>query len=207
MEGTKMKILVINSSNAGEASASRKVTQAVVDRLRAKNANAEVKHYDLAASPLPHIDPAYAQALFTSMSAPEKLTENGKALLAKSDTAVQDLKWADHIVIASPFYNFSIPSTLKSWIDYICRPGMTFRYGEKGPEGLITGKKVHLVISYGGIYSDDPVKKALDFAQPYLKTTLGFLGMTDITSHLVEGTSMPGMRDKAIETAIASIKV
>lgn len=202
-----MKILVINSSNAGEASASRKVTQAVVDRLRSKNAKAEIKNYDLAASPLPHIDPAYGAALFQSLSAPDKLTEEGKALLAGSNTAVQDLLWADHIVIGSPFYNFSIPSTLKSWVDHICRPGMTFRYTEKGAEGLVQGKKLYLVVSYGGIYSNDPAKQALDFAQPYLKTTLGFLGMTDVTSYLVEGTSMPGMRDKAIETAIASIKL
>jgi len=99
-----------------------------------------------------------------------------------------ELKAADIIIVAAGMINFGIPSTLKSYIDYILRPGATFRYTEKGPEGLVHGKKVYLVLARGGIYSEGPMK-ALNFRDTYLKVALGFIGLTDIEVINVEGVA------------------
>jgi FMN-dependent NADH-azoreductase len=103
-------------------------------------------------------------------------------------------------------YNFSIPSTLKAWLDHIVRPGLTFSYSEKGPEGLVKGKKVYLILSTGGIYSEGPMKPH-DFVEPYLRFMLGFIGLTDITVFRVEGLAIPGIKETAMEKAIAGISL
>jgi len=106
-------------------------------------------------------------------------------------------------VIAAPMINFTIPSTLKSWVDYVARAGRTFRYSEKGPEGLVTGKQVILVVARGGVYAGNP---ALDFQVPYLKSVLGFLGMTDVEVIEVEGTAFgPDAAEKAVAAANAKL--
>jgi FMN-dependent NADH-azoreductase len=109
---------------------------------------------------------------------------------------------ADVIVIAVPMHNFSIPSSLKAWIDHIVRPGRTFSYSEKGPKGLIEGKKVVLVLARGGIYSTGPMQQ-FDFQEPYLRAVLGFMGMTDVDVVYVEGV---GMGEVAVRNAVASAK-
>jgi FMN-dependent NADH-azoreductase len=101
-------------------------------------------------------------------------------------------------------YNFGIASTLKSWIDHIARANKTFRYSEKGPEGLVKNKKVYLAISTGGVYSDGPMK-AYDFTEPYLRAVLGFMGMTNLTAYRVEGVNMPALKESALQKAIDSI--
>jgi FMN-dependent NADH-azoreductase len=111
---------------------------------------------------------------------------------------------ADVIVIDAPLYNFSIPSALKAWVDHIARAGVTFKYDENGPEGLVKGKKVYVALASGGIYSDGPMK-GYDFAAPYLKSVLGFMGMTDFTVFRVEGVSYPNLKDTALQTAVDSI--
>ena len=108
---------------------------------------------------------------------------------------------ADVLVIGVPMYNFSVPSTLKAWIDHIMRAGVTFKYDEKGPKGLVQGKKVYLAVASGGIYSEGPMK-AYDFVTPYLQTVLGFIGLTDITIIRAEGTSIPDKKEFALETAM-----
>ena len=102
-------------------------------------------------------------------------------------------------------YNFGIPSTLKAWIDHIVRAGVTFRYSDGFPEGLIKNKKVYLAISSGGVYSEGPMK-SYDFTEPYLRTALGFIGLTDITVFRVEGTFVPGVKETALPKAIDSVK-
>ena len=98
--------------------------------------------------------------------------------------------------------NFNISSTLKAWIDHIARAGRTFSYGAEGPKGLVTGKKVYVVIASGGVYSDGPAA-AFDHATPYLKTALGFLGMTDVEVIRIEGVAMgPEAEAKAISSAL-----
>ncbi len=136
----------------------------------------------------------------------EKQTPELAEAIKHSDEAIAELMDADAIVIDAPVYNFQIPSTLKTWIDHICRANKTFSYSENGPQGLVKGKKVYVAISSGGIYSDGPMK-AYDFIEPYLRGLLGFLGMTDLTVYRAEGLKVPGVGEHALENAIDSIAV
>ena len=132
------------------------------------------------------------------------MTERRAAALA--DTLIEEVEAADVIVIAAPMYNFSIPSTLKAWIDHIVRAGRTFRYGAAGPEGLLKGKKVFIVTGRGGVYSGESPAKSLDFQEPYLRAMLGFLGLDDVAFIHVEGLKMsPEAAAAAIERAREAI--
>ena len=178
-----MNILHITSSSRGSASYSNRVAIQVLDELKGRNPGSSVTVRDLAREPLPHIDDDFVAAT-RSPDGPQ--TERQRTQLAQSDALVDELLAADVIVIAAPMINFTIPSTLKSWIDHVARAGRTFSYSEKGPQGLVTGKQVILVAARGGVYAGNP---ALDFQVPYLKSVLGFLGMTDVEVLEVEGTA------------------
>jgi FMN-dependent NADH-azoreductase len=178
-----MNILFVTSSSRGSASYSNRVATNVLTELRSRNPRARVTVRDLGREPLPHINDDFVTA---TRSATMPQTDEQRALLAHSEALVDELLAADVIVIAAPMINFSIPSNLKAWIDYVARAGRTFRYSEKGPEGLVTGKQVILVAARGGVYAGNP---ALDFQVPYLKSVLGFLGMTDVEVLEVEGTA------------------
>ena len=120
-----------------------------------------------------------------------------------SDALIGELVTADVIVLAVPMHNFGIPSTLKAWIDHVVRAGRTFIYSEGGPEGLLKGKRLILVLASGGVYSNGPAKQ-LDFQEPYLRAVLGFIGLTDIEVVRVEGVAMSAIgADKAVATATA----
>jgi FMN-dependent NADH-azoreductase len=103
-------------------------------------------------------------------------------------------------------YNFSIPSVLKAWFDHLARAGKTFKYTANGPEGLVKGKKIYLAIASGAIFSEGEMK-SYDFVEPYLRVVLGFLGMTDVTTIRVEGVAIPGLKETALERAVASIAI
>jgi FMN-dependent NADH-azoreductase len=195
-----MNVLYVASSSRGSASYSNRVATDVLGELRNRNPGAKVTVRDLAREPLPHIDDDFVAA--TRGPAASQTAEQ-RALLARSDTLVDELLAADVIVIGAPMINFTIPSNLKSWVDYVARAGRTFRYSEKGPEGLVTGKQVILVVARGGVYAGNP---ALDFQVPYLKSVLGFLGMTDVTVIEVEGTAFgPDAAEKAVAAANAKL--
>ena len=196
-----MNILYVASSSRGSASYSNRVATDVLTELRDRNPGAKVTVRDLAREPLPHIDDDFVAA---TRGPATSQTDEQRALLARSDTLVDELLAADVVVIAAPMINFTIPSTLKSWVDYVARAGRTFRYSEKGPEGLVTGKQVILVVARGGVYAD--AGQALDFQVPYLKSVLGFLGMTDVTVLEVEGTAFgPDAAEKAVAAASAKL--
>jgi FMN-dependent NADH-azoreductase len=178
-----MNILYVTSSLRGGASYSGQTGERVLAELREHNPNAQVVVRDLAKNPLPHIDGDFVAATRGPNGA---TTELQRGLLAQSDVLVDELFAADVIVIATGMVNFSIPSTLKAWLDYIARPGRTFSYSEAGPKGLVTGKQVVLIAASGGVYAD---KRPLDFQVPYLKHVLGFLGMTEIEVLDVGGTA------------------
>jgi len=197
------KILHIISSPRGEASMSIKLGNAVIEKIQQTYPGAAVTEHNLAQKQFPHLEEAHLAAFFTP--AENRNAENVEAI-RHSDEAIAEIQNADIIVIDVPFYNFGIPSTLKAWVDHIARAGVTFKYGEKGPEGLILNKKVYLAIASGGIYSDGPMQ-AYDFAAPYLKSVLGFLGMTDVTVFRVEGASIPVVKDTALEKGIESILI
>ncbi|WP_225771377.1 FMN-dependent NADH-azoreductase [Inquilinus sp. Marseille-Q2685] len=196
------RILFVTSSPRGAASLSTKVATALVDRLQTQSPGAVIVRRDLAAQPLPHIGKDFlaAQALPAEARSPAQ-----QAALALSDTLVQELFAADVVVIASAMINFGLASTLKSWFDYLLRAGVTFRYGEAGPEGLVTGKTVYLVEARGGVYSDGPYKP-FDFQEPYLRHLLGFIGLTDVESIAVEGVAFgPEAAEKAVIGALERV--
>jgi len=177
------------------------VAQNALDELRARSPGARVTVRDLAREPLPHIGDDFVAAT-RSPNGPQ--TDEQHALLARSDALVDELLAADLIVIAAPMINFTIPTNLKAWIDFVARAGRTFRYSEKGPEGLVTGKQVIVVAARGGVYSG--AGTALDFQLPYLKSVLGFLGMTDVEVLEVEGTAYgPEAAEKAVAAATAKL--
>ncbi len=195
------KILHIISSPRGEASFSIKLGKSIIDKLLVAYPGSTVKEHVLVNNHFPHIEEAQITSFFTPP--PQRTSQNMEAL-KHSDEAIREVMDADIIVIGAPMYNFSIPSTLKAWIDHIARAGVTFKYDEKGPKGLIEGKKVYLAISSGGIYSEGAMKP-YDFGTPYLQMVLGFLGIKDISVVRAEGTSMPDKKDSVIETAVKSL--
>jgi FMN-dependent NADH-azoreductase len=196
-----MNILHITSSPRGEASFSNRVASSVLQELRGRNSDATVTTRDLARDPLPAFDEDFVAAT-RSPQGPQ--TDRQRAILALSDTLVDELFAADVVVIATPMINFTIPSNLKTWVDYVARAGRTFSYSEAGPKGLVTGKQVILVAARGGVYATNP---ALDFQVPYLKGVLAFLGMSDVEVLEVEGTAYgPEVAEKAVEAASAKLR-
>src|SRR5690606_37263725 len=155
----------------------------IVARLQAANPQASVVVRDLARDPAPVVDETALGALFTPA---EQRTPEQAARVAESDVLIAEVQAADVIVIGVPMYNFTVSVQLKNWIDAIARAGVTFRYTENGPEGLLKGKKVILAFARGGRYRGT----AADTQTPFLQTVLGFLGMTDVRSVYAEGLNM-----------------
>ena len=170
------KVLVLDSSATGAASVSRKLTDELVERLIARDADARIVRRDIGAEPIPHLQADTVDAIRSG----EAMTDAGRVALALSDALVEELREADLIVIGAPMYNFGIPSTLKAWFDYVLRARVTFRYSEAGPEGLMTGKKAIVVESRAGLYSEGPAA-ANDSQEPHLRTLLAFMGIDDVS--------------------------
>ncbi|VXA92066.1 FMN-dependent NADH-azoreductase [Flavobacterium sp. 9AF] len=197
-----MKILQIDSSIMGEQSFSKKLGNAIVDKIIAKYPDSPVEKLDVVESNIPHFSLETLQAMFTP---DEHITDEIKQKLNLSDKLIKQLFDADILVIGAPLINRTIHSSLKSWIDHITRRGVTFGYTQEGkPIGFVKDKKVYVAMSSGGIYTDEQ-GKANDFVAPYLESFLGFLGMTDLTVFRVEGVHIPVVQDTALQRAIDSI--
>jgi FMN-dependent NADH-azoreductase len=195
------KILHIISSPRGDASLSIKLGNAVVEKIQAAYPGSTVKETNLVNQQFPHLEEAHIASFFTPA---ENRTPENLVAIKHSEDAISEIQDADIVVIGVPIYNFNIHSTLKAWIDHIVRRGVTFKYDENGPQGLLPGKKVYLALASGGVLSEGPMA-GFDFAVPYLKHMLGFIGLTDITVFRVEGTSIPGIQDTALEKGLSSI--
>ncbi len=195
------KILSIISSPRGAASNSIKLANAIVDKLREADPAAAVQVKDLTKSPFPHLEETHLNAFFTPV---EKHTEADKEAIRHSNEAIHEIMHADVIVIGAPMYNFGIPSVLKAWFDHIGRAGITFKYTAEGPVGLVTGKKAYIAVATGGVYSSGDAAAA-DFVTPYIKTFLGFIGITDVTVVRAEGFAIPELQATALDKAIDSI--
>lgn len=195
-------ILHLKSSILGAASYSNKLGSTIVEKVQDKYPGSKLEELDLVETKLPHLTPEAFRAMFI----PGDKQAEEKELARLSDDLVKQVFAADIIVIGAPLINFTIHSALKAWIDHITRPGITFGYGENGPVGKVTGKKVYVAMSSGGVYSEGP-GKANDFVAPYLKAFLGFLGMTDLTVFRAEGLKVPGVMEHAMQKAIDSIKI
>ena len=189
-----MRILQVNSSARREGSQSTLLASAIVAQLRANEPGAAVTVRDLAHTPHPELDESTLQALFTPA---EKQTQEQAARVAQDDTLIAEIQAADIVVLGVPMYNFGVPAQLKNWIDAISRAGVTFRYTEKGPEGLLKGKQVYVALTRGGNYRNTPA----DTQVPYLKTVFTFLGLTDVHFVYAEGLSLGATAE---QTAIAS---
>jgi len=193
-------ILVIQSSISGQQSVSRALVNEAVARLLEANPGARVVLRDLGSHPVPHLD---ANSLAGVRGSP--LTETELAARALSDALIAELRAADTIVIGAPMYNFSMSSALRSWFDHVLRAGETFRYTSAGPEGLVGNKRVIVIESRGGLYSEGP-GKALDFQEPYLRALLGFMGVSDLTFVRAEKIGLgPDAREASVAGALAEI--
>jgi FMN-dependent NADH-azoreductase len=195
-----MNILQINASARREGANSTRLANAIVDRLKAANPNAQVTLRDLAVTTHPMLDEAALGALFTPA---DQRTAEQADRVALDDALIAEIQAHDTIVLGVPMYNFGIPAQLKNWIDAIARAGVTFRYTAAGPEGLLKGKTVYLALARGGLYRDTDK----DAQVPYLKNVLGFLGMTDLRLIYAEGLAMgPEAAEKGFAQAEADLE-
>jgi len=198
-----MKLLHVDASILGDNSISRRVSAAVVERLRKADPALEIIHRDLGAEPLAHLSGqhlAAAQGVVPEAPAVQ-------ADLAASQTALSDFLAADIVVIGAPMYNFGVPSQLKAWIDRILVAGKTFQYSAEGPKGLAGDKRVIVAISRGNFYGPGAPAAAAEHVETYLRTVFGFIGVTKLEFIIAEGVQVaPEHREKALTGALAAAK-
>ncbi|WP_374663429.1 FMN-dependent NADH-azoreductase [Ramlibacter sp.] len=198
-----MKLLHIDSSPLAAQSVSRQLTRQIVDQWIAHLPGTQVEHLDLDVNAPSHLN--MDSLGFRLGIDAAGLTDVQRRENAVTDRLVTQFLAADVVVIGAPMYNFTIPSQLKAWIDRIAQAGRTFRYTEKGPEGLAGGKTVIVASTRGGIYSSGPAT-AMDHQESYLKAVLGFLGVTDVSFVRAEGLAMGDeARSKALAAAAGDI--
>ena len=166
------KILHVDASARQAGSVSRELSQHLVDAL--SDASTEVTKRDIGTSPLPLINETWVGANFTPE---ENRSEDQKQVLELSDTLIAEIEAADTLVLGVPIYNFGVPAAFKAWVDMIARARKTFKYTENGPVGLLEGKKAYVVIASGGTQSGSDI----DFATPYVRHVLGFVGIHDVS--------------------------
>ena len=176
-------ILQVTSSVKGPSSRSTQLSEELVAGLLARDPGARVSRRDVAAQPVPIVDATTLRALSTP--ADQRSAEHA-ARVAELDALIAEIQSADVVVLGVPMYNFAVPVQLKAWLDAIARGGVTFRYTANGPEGLLTGKKVYVVLARGGVHRGT----ATDSQTAFLQTMLGFLGMTDVEYVYAEGLDM-----------------
>lgn len=187
---TRLPVLRLDASARIEGSLSRQLSDELLAALTRRHGPLQITVRDLAREPLPPVDAAWVAANTTE---PTRRTPAQRAALVRSDALVQELQQARVLVIGAPVYNFAIPAALKAWVDLVARARVTFRYTEHGPEGLLRGKRAYLVTASGGVAVDS----AVDFAIPYLRHVLGFLGITDVEVIAADQTSLQGDRAPA----------
>ncbi|MGI9238908.1 MAG: FMN-dependent NADH-azoreductase [Woeseiaceae bacterium] len=195
MQTNELRVLAIGASARSAASASRELSNNLIDALDDRFGGVRRVRRDLSTG-MPFVDETWIGANFTPE---ESRSKQHHATLAFSDTLVAELEEADVLVIGVPMYNFNIPASLKAWIDMVARARRTFRYTENGPKGLLENKKAYLLVTTGGV----PVGSPMDFATPYLKHALGFLGITDID--IIAADKLNNQADESMDAARARI--
>lgn len=190
-----LQILEVSASGRQGDSVSRKLSAELIAALQQEAGDVRVLRRDLSDG-VPFVDAAWIAANFTPA---QDRSPAQREALAKSDALVAELEAADVIVIGSPIYNFGVPAALKAWVDMIARAGLTFRYTDNGPQGLLEGKQAYIVIASGGVAVDSEI----DFATPYLRQALSFVGITDISVIAAEQLNRAG--EQSIEKARAQI--
>ena len=194
-------LLALTSSALGEASVSNGLIAGILAKLRVQQPELRIITRDLGHAHVPHLTLDSATAL---RGAPPANAAQ-EATLALSNDLLEELRAADILLIGAPMYNFAITSTLKTWFDHVLRAGLTFRYTEAGPVGLMTGKRAIVVETRGGFYSSGPAQ-AMDAQEPHLRGLLGFIGITDVTFVRAEKLAFgPEPREAAIAQARAEL--
>ncbi len=194
------KLLRINSSILGDNSVSNQLMAQVLDALQQADGHWQVTERDFSQTPIPHLDSEWLQALTTPDA---DRTDAQQEKVDFSDSLIRELQEADLVVIGLPMYNFSVPSMLKSWNDHVARAGVTFKYTESGPQGLLGDKKVLLIASTGGEHDND----GGDFLRPYMRHFLGFLGIHDIDIISASGLNLgEAPRQQALQKAEREIQ-
>jgi FMN-dependent NADH-azoreductase len=197
-----MRLLHIDSSITGPASVSRQITAQIVDQYRAADPALTVTRRDLEATPLPHLNHKSLTASFADSPADPE-TRGEREISAQ---VLEEFLQADIVVIGAPMYNFTISSQLKAWIDRILVAGKTFRYTERGPEGLSGGKKIIIASARGGVYAGTALA-ALDFQEAYLRAVFQFIGIGEVEIVRAEGIAIgPQQREAAVAGALETAK-
>jgi FMN-dependent NADH-azoreductase len=191
------QILLLEVSPRGKDSASRSVADTLAARLTDLYPSAKLIRRDLAAEHLSHLDGVTLRAISTQDPAEAKRL---KEAAHQSDELTDELLESDLLVIATPMWNFGIPSALKAWIDLVVRPGKTFQYAGDGVVGLAKNKKAILVLASGGVFTEGPWR-SWDFVEPYLRQILGFIGIVDVQTVRAEGMNIPPLAPSAVPNA------
>ncbi|WP_286220972.1 FMN-dependent NADH-azoreductase [Marinobacter apostichopi] len=176
-------ILVITASIFGHNGQSSQLVKRTLEQLRASHGDLNIQQRDLAAEPVPHLDADRFGAFLTGADDRDSLQQR---VVDYSDSLIDEVKQADIIVIGVPMYNFGVPSVLKAYFDHIARAGISFRYTENGPVGLLEDRPVYILAARGGIYAGTPN----DSQTPFLRSFLGFLGLKDLHFVYAEGLNM-----------------
>jgi FMN-dependent NADH-azoreductase len=196
------QILIVDVSPRGPESASRKVARKLEERLKTQYPSAEIIHRDLVNDSVPHLDSVTLKAISTKDAAEAQRLRESATL---SDKLTDELLASDLLVIATPTWNFGIPSSLKAWIDLVVRPGKTFKYTDSGVLGLAKGKKAILVLASGGVLTEGPWK-SWDFVEPYLRKILSFVGIDSVQTVRAEGMNIPPLADNAVPKAESAVE-
>jgi FMN-dependent NADH-azoreductase len=194
------KLLALDSSPMGEQSISRKLTAKFIETWQAMHPEGTVVRRDLSAMKLAPIDGVWVGAAYTPE---EQRSEEQKQVLAMSDALISDLEEADEYIFGVAMHNFSIPSTLKLWIDQIARVGKTFSYSANGPVGLLGNKRATVLIATGGVYEPGSAMASANFVEPYLRTVFSFLGIQDLKIITAGGTAQLRSGSVNAETFLA----
>ncbi|MFK8331326.1 FMN-dependent NADH-azoreductase [Pseudomonas sp. BJa5] len=193
------RVLVIESSARQQDSISRQLTRDFVSQWQTAHPADVITQRDLAVNPVPHLD---ANLLGGWMKPAEQRSDEELKALARSNELTDEVLAADVLVLAAPMYNFTIPSTLKAWLDHVLRAGVTFKYTETGPQGLLTGKRAYILTARGGIHAG----ATSDHQEPYLRQVMAFIGIHDVTFIHAEGLNMGGdFHEKGLNQAKAQL--
>jgi FMN-dependent NADH-azoreductase len=182
-----MKILHVICSPRGHASVSYKLSQRIIDFLSKRDRSVMVVNRDIGDGALPHIDGGYATALGSTLESFAERDPSGS--ISQSDELIRELESSDCVVIATPMHNFTVPSTLKAWIDHVVRVRRTFRATPDGYVGLLRDRPIFVAVSSGGRYSGQRARQP-DFLTPYLRASLGTIGLRDLVFFSIEGTAL-----------------
>ncbi len=192
-------VLIIESSARQQDSFSRQLTQQFIKQWHDAHPADTITVRDLALNPVPHLD---ANLLGGWMKPEAQRSIDEQASLRRSNELTDELLAADVLVMAAPMYNFAIPSTLKAWLDHVLRAGVTFKYTENGPQGLLVGKKAYVLTARGGIYAGS----AADHQEPYLRQVMAFIGIHEVTFIHAEGMNLGGdFQEKGLNQAKAQL--